>query len=116
MHELPVIESILKVSLSHGAKNNVQKIMAIHLQVGELSDLEDEWMQRYFDHLSKDSIAAGAVLKIERMPVVMNCEDCRESFQVDIKNVKDIVCPLCQGKNNKLISGREYFIKSMEVL
>lgn len=116
MHELPVIEGILKVALSHAAKNNVKKITAIHLQVGELSDLEDEWMQHYFDRLSKDSIAAGAVLKIERMPVVMNCEDCLWSFKVDIKNVKEIVCPKCQGKNNKLISGREYFIKSLEVL
>ena len=116
MHELPVIESILKVSLSHAAKNAVQKISAIHIQVGELSDLEDEWMQRYFDHLSKDSVAEGAVLKIERIPVVMECQDCNDQFQVDIKSVKEIVCPQCQGKNNKLISGREYFVKSMEVI
>jgi hydrogenase nickel incorporation protein HypA/HybF len=116
MHELPVIESILKVALSHAAKNTVKKVAAIHLEVGELSDLEDEWMQRYFDHLSKDSIAEGAVLKIERIPVVMKCEDCDDSFKVDIKNVKDIVCPQCEGKNNKLISGREYFVKSMEVI
>lgn len=116
MHELPVIESILKVALSHGAKNAVKKISAIHLQVGELSDLQDEWMQRYFDHLSKDTIAEGAALKIERIPVVMKCEDCDDNFQVDIKAVDEIKCPQCQGKNNKMISGREYFVKSMEVI
>ncbi len=116
MHELPVTESILKVALTHAQKNHAQKITAIHLQVGELSDLEDEWMQRYFDYLSKDSIAAGAKLKIERIPVVMQCEDCSESFRVDIKKEKEIVCPGCNGKNNKLVSGREYLVKSMEVI
>lgn len=116
MHELPVCESILKVALTHAAKNNVQKITAIHLQVGELSDLQDEWIQRYFDYLSKDSIAEGAQLKIERIPVVMQCEDCSESFQVDIKKVNEIICPGCKGKKNKLVSGREYFVKSMEVI
>lgn len=116
MHELPVTESILKVALTHAQKNNAQKITAIHLQVGEMSDLEDEWMQRYFDYLSKDSIADGAKLKIERIPVVMQCEDCSESFKVDIKKEKEIICPGCSGKNNKLVSGREYFVKSMEVI
>ena len=116
MHELPVIESILKVALKHAQKNDVQKITAIYLQVGELSDLQDEWMQRYFDYLSKDSIAEGAQLKIDRVPVVMQCEDCAISFQVDIKKIDEIVCPECNGKNNKLISGRGYFIKNMEVI
>jgi hydrogenase nickel incorporation protein HypA/HybF len=116
MHELPVTESILKVSLNHAQKNHAQKIAAIHLEVGEMSDLEDEWMQRYFDYLSKGSIAEGAQLKIVRIPVVMECQDCMESFQIDIKKEKEIVCPGCKGKNNKLISGRGYFIKSLEVV
>jgi hydrogenase nickel incorporation protein HypA/HybF len=73
-------------------------------------------MQRYFDYLSKDSIAEGAKLKITRIPVAMECQDCSESFQVDIKKEKEILCPACKGKNNKLIAGRGYFIKSLEVL
>ncbi|MFO7964520.1 MAG: hydrogenase maturation nickel metallochaperone HypA [Desulfobacterales bacterium] len=116
MHELPVTESILNVALTHAKKNQVQKITAIHLQVGELSDLEDEWMQRYFDYLSKDSIAAGARLVIERTPVIMQCEECPESFHVDLKSENEIVCPACKGKNCKLVSGRGYFVKSMEVI
>jgi hydrogenase nickel incorporation protein HypA/HybF len=116
MHELPVTESILKIALNHAQKNHAQKIAAIHLEVGEMSDLEDEWMQRYFDYLSKDSIADGAKLKIERKPVIMECQDCSESFQVDIKKEKEIICPGCKGKNNKLIAGRGYFIKSLEVI
>jgi len=46
----------------------------------------------------------------------MKCEDCSDDFQVNIKEVDEIKCPQCQGKNNKLISGREYFVKSMEVI
>ena len=46
MHELPVINSILSVVLKHAAANQVKKVVAIHLQVGEMSDLEDAWMQQ----------------------------------------------------------------------
>jgi hydrogenase nickel incorporation protein HypA/HybF len=116
MHELPVTESILKVVLMHAGRNDVQKITTIHLEVGEMSDLEDEWMQRYFEYISKDSIASEAKLNIIRKPVVMECEDCEKSFQVDIRAAGEIVCPECGGKKHKLISGREYFIKSIEVI
>ena len=116
MHELPVINSILKVVLKHAVDNNVKKVVAVHLQVGELSDLEDKWMQQYFDHLAKGGIAEGAQLKIERTPVVMKCSDCGFSYVADLKRNKKIVCPECGSDNKSLVSGREYFIKNLEAI
>jgi hydrogenase nickel incorporation protein HypA/HybF len=117
MHELPVIKSILDICLKHARSYGVQKIMAIHLEIGEMSDLEDEWMQKYFDYVSKGSIAEGARLKIKWVPVVMKCNACGESFEVDVKNMSGITCPACKAeKNYTLISGKEYHIKNMEAM
>jgi len=116
MHELPVINSILKVVMKHAVTNNVNKVVAVHLQVGELSDLEDKWMQQYFDYLTKGGIAEGARLVIERMPVVMKCEDCGVSYEANLKENKKLLCPECGSEKNTLISGREYFIKNMEAI
>jgi hydrogenase nickel incorporation protein HypA/HybF len=117
VHELPVIESIMNISLKHAKTHKVSKIIAIHLEVGEMSDLEDQWMQSYFDHLSKDTIAQGAQLKIQRMPVVMKCDSCGESFTVDLKSGKTIACEKCQSeKNLTFVSGREYRITNMEAI
>lgn len=116
MHELPVINSILSVVLKHAAANQVKKIVAIHLQVGEMSDLEDAWMQQYFDYLSKGTLAEGAVLKIERIPVVMRCAACGHTYEVNVKDGTKPLCPECGGDKHSLVSGREYFIKNMEVL
>ncbi len=116
MHELPVMNSILAVVLKHAASNQVKKVVAIHLQVGELSDLEDAWMQQYFDYVSKGSLAEGAVLKIERIPVVMRCSACGHSFRINVKDGMKPLCPECGGDKHSLVSGREYLIKNMEVL
>jgi hydrogenase nickel incorporation protein HypA/HybF len=116
MHELPVTESILNVILRYAGANQVQKVLAIHLEIGELSDLEDEWMQQYFDYVSKGTVAEGAKLKIQRTPVVMRCEECNHSFRVNIREAKEIQCPECGAKKCGLLSGREYRIKNMEVL
>jgi hydrogenase nickel incorporation protein HypA/HybF len=95
--------------------NNVRRVMAIHLQVGKLSDLEDDWIQRYFDYLSKGTIAEGAKLKIERMPVTVQCNVCSTSYEADIARMGDLVCPACGEKGGMLLSGREYTVKEMEV-
>ena len=116
MHELQVTKSILDIVLRHAITNNVTKIMTINLSVGELSDLENEWIQHYFDYLAKDTLAEGAKLQIERIPVVLKCEECSHSFQVNMKEEKDIRCPECQSKSTTLISGKDYYIKDMEAM
>jgi len=89
MHELQVTESILSIVLKHAEANRVNKVVAIHLKIGELSDLENEWIQHYFDYLSKDTKAEGAKLKIERTPVVLRCNKCSNSFEVNIKQMQE---------------------------
>jgi len=81
MHELPITESILKIVLKHAETNNVRQVVTIHLQIGKLSDLEDEWIQRYFDFLSKGTLAQGAKLKIERMPIMIQCNVCSTAYE-----------------------------------
>lgn len=115
MHELPVTESILKVVLRHAQANDVRRIATIHLRVGKLSDLEDEWIQHYFDYLSEGTVAHGAKLKIERTPIVLRCRACGEDFEADAPKLEEAACPACGVSDWELISGREYFIKEMEV-
>jgi hydrogenase nickel incorporation protein HypA/HybF len=114
MHELPVIQSILDIVLNHARMNHVKKVHRIALSVGELSDLQNEWLQRYFDYISKDTVAEGARLVIERMPVVLKCANCAKETPVKPAGMRDLVCPECGKKEFTLIAGREYFIKSME--
>jgi hydrogenase nickel incorporation protein HypA/HybF len=115
MHELPVTESILKIVIKHAESNSVNKVMAVHLRVGKLSDIADEWMQRYFDYLSKGTIAEGAKLVIERTPVVLKCNACSTSYEVDMTKMEEMLCPACGEKGGSLVSGREYYIKEIEV-
>lgn len=116
MHELPVMNSILAVVEKHATANNVKKVMKIHLRVGSLSDLEDKWMQHYFDYLTKDGIADGAKLEIKRSPAVMKCNDCGTEYEIDIRSDEKTTCSACGSDKGKLISGREYYIENMEVI
>jgi hydrogenase nickel incorporation protein HypA/HybF len=116
MHELQVTHRILDIVVRHAQANGANKVVSIQLKIGELSDLENEWIQKYFDYISKDTIAQNAKLVIERTPVVMKCNECAHSFKVNIMKMKDVECPECAHKKYTLISGSEYNIKNMEVI
>jgi len=116
MHELQVTKRILDIALEHAEGHEVHKIAVIHLRIGALSDLEDEWLQRYFDYLSRGTLAERARLAIERTPIVVRCTGCAESFEVEKSALDAAACPGCGGSRCDLVSGREYTVANMEVV
>ncbi len=116
MHELPVTESILRIVLRHALPGNVNRIVRIFLEIGELSELENEWIQHYFDYLSKGTVAENAKLVINRIPIVLQCNECSNAFEIKREAMKNIQCPECGNTKYRLVSGRSYYIKNMEVI
>lgn len=114
MHELPVTEKILNIALKHAEKNEARKIHSITLRVGGLTDLQDKWLQHYFDYLSKDTIASGAQLIIIAEGVRLRCGECKTLIETEKSDLQDQKCPHCGATEGfSILSGREYFIEEM---
>lgn len=117
MHELPVVESMLRIVLQHAVVNRARKVVTITLNIGEMSDLETEWIQKYFDYSSRDTMAEGAALNIARIPIVLECRGCGHNFSIKREEFSTISCPKCEsGYDFDLITGKEYYIKEIVVV
>ena len=114
MHELPVTKSILEIVLRHAERLSVSKVLAIDLAIGALSDLEAEWLQEYFDHLSKGTPAEGAKLRIHRSPLTFLCEPCSREFPATREELETASCPDCGSRDVSILSGTAYTVESME--
>lgn len=114
MHELSVIQSVLDIVLDHAKKYNAKKVKKINLEIGELSGFIPEWIQTYFDFVSKDTIAEKAKLVIKKIPAKIKCLECGKVFGIK-KEKLEFACPKCKSTDIDLLQGREYFIKSIEV-
>ena len=55
MHELSVTNSIVDTVVRYATKNGVKRVSTIRLGIGELSDMNEEWIQRYYDNCSSKS-------------------------------------------------------------
>jgi len=112
MHELPVTQGMLSIALEHAARAGAKKITAINLTIGEMSGIVDDSIQFYFDIVSQDTLAQGALLNFERVPARFRCKACDESFSLD---GGQWACPNCGEWSVEIIAGREFYVDSIEV-
>ena len=120
MHELVIIEGILNAVIPEVEKHNVNKVLSIRLKIGEMAGLVPVCLEDYFQAASKGTIAEGAKLEIEKIPVAIHCNDCgyeggMKSEEKDGPRELDFYrCPECGSAAFKITAGREYFVDSVE--
>lgn len=112
MHELAITQSILDIAQRAAAEHRVQRIREIRIKIGDYSGVVPQCIQYYFDVISRDTVAQGAVLRMERLPIVMRCETCGWEGTVDKHHIQ---CASCGGTQLKLLQGREFYVDSLEV-
>lgn len=112
MHELPITQSIVKISCEEALKHDVKKVKKIKIKVGVLTGFVPESIQYYFDIISKGTTVEGAVLDVQKMPIRIKCKEC--GFD-DLLPKGFYTCPKCGSTNIKVSGGNEFYIDSMEV-
>ena len=112
MHELPITQSILEISLRHAQQAGAKRITDLHLVIGKLSYVVDNSVQFYWDMIAKDTIAEGATLHFQRVPAEFLCLDCGHRYPVDGET---LACPHCESTRVKVASGDEFRLESIDV-
>ena len=112
MHEMAITQSILDIAQKVGQEHNVKRVKEVRIKLGAYSGVVPACVQDYFDVISAGTIAEGAVLNIQTLPVIMRCRACRWQGEIDRMHIR---CPECAGMDLKMIQGREFYVESLEV-
>ena len=112
MHELSVTESILNLALENANKAQAVKVTGINLVIGQLSSIVDDSIQFYWDTISEDTICQGAKLSFNRIPAVLQCQDCKKEYSIAQELTP---CPVCGSYRSVIIHGEEFYLDSIEI-
>jgi len=112
MHELSATEQLLNLTLEHARQARAVRVLKINLVLGDLSSFVAESIRFCFDILSKGTNAENAFLSISRKPARVRCEKCKDEFTPREMNW---ACPRCNGFIEEVVSGREFYVESIEV-
>ncbi len=113
MHEIGVLNEVLKTAEAAAAENNISSIKFISLEVGELSGYLPVFFEKYFPVLIEDKpIFENCELKmtIERGEGL--CTDCHSLYNIMKQEGK---CPKCGSRNKTVLSGKELKLKQIGV-
>lgn len=114
MHELGVVFYVVKDVKKVAEENDVEKVSAVTIQVGEVSGIiHDQLVDCWNWARKKEPIMEEAEMKIETLPAVTFCEDCRGEYST-VEHAK--ICPYCGSENTYLLRGNEFLIKEIEVV
>lgn len=80
MYEVSLMENALAIALTQAKSQGAKQIHCLKMNVGELSGVVPEALEFAFDVVVRGSIAQGAKLKIERIPVTCYCLSCNLTF------------------------------------
>lgn len=112
MHELPIAQSILKIALRYAEKEAATCVTDLYLLIGQLSSIVDDSVQFYWDIISRDTLAEGATLHFERVPMRMLCLDCAQVYH---PAAGTLACPNCGGAHVQVVGGDEFRLEAIGI-
>ena len=112
MHELSLAQSMVTELVEYIEKNNVKKVHEITIVIGKLSGAEKEPFEFAFPIAAEGTLLESAKLNVEIQKPVVECSECKVQTTLDIPLMK---CSSCGSRNVKIIKGKEFIIKSMEI-
>ena len=112
MHEVSLMQDTIILATSQARQAGAQRIHRIMMRVGALSGAVPDTLEFAFDIVAKGTMAEGATLEIERVPIRCYCPTCGQEFEP-----ADFVCecPVCGQPSTEIRCGRELQLTSLEV-
>jgi hydrogenase nickel incorporation protein HypA/HybF len=93
-------------------QNRLVRVTGVVLVIGGFAGVEPQSLHFAWEVLRKGTIAEDAVLEIETAPILLRCAQCECEYAVSLEDM-DMECPVCEGSEYEVLSGRQMDLKSI---
>ncbi|NHJ12181.1 MAG: hydrogenase maturation nickel metallochaperone HypA [Candidatus Thorarchaeota archaeon] len=122
VHEFSAALSIVEAAVQAAEANNVKRVTAVNVEIGEFTFLIPEQLEFNFEIASKNTLIEGAKLNITLIKGQLKCSDCgyegerRETLDLppQIAVFAPMKCPECESSNTVLTGGKDFIIANIE--
>lgn len=111
MHELSIAEQLLELVAETAAEHNLTRVTRIRVVVGALGNVVPQALDFAFEIAGEGTIAEGARLEIEEVPVTVRCNACAaETILEDFA----FICSACGSLDVSVLRGNELYLDTIE--
>lgn len=113
MHELGIVFYIIRDVKQAAGENGVSHVDSVVMDIGEVSTVVPEYLTDCWRWAAdKEDMLKGCELKINTIPAVTWCDECKCEYATVAHGKK---CPNCGSENTWLLRGNEVEIKEIEI-
>ena len=112
MHEIGIVRQLVRTVTAFAEENDVRDIREVIVDCGELSLVIPEYVKELYPAVIKGSILEHAVLTVNIVPGLAECDDCDEVFNVVEQKG---YCPNCGSFRKTVLSGKDFSIREIVV-
>jgi len=113
MHELSVCQAVLRQVAEVATRHHAREVSRIVLQIGPLAGVEPQLLRDAFPIASAGTVAAGAELLIESLPLRVRCDKCGAESAAQPNR---LLCAACGDWHTQLVSGDEMLLARVELI
>jgi len=111
MHEIKIAEELSAIVLETAKREKLTTVSKVNISFGQLIQIVPDIFRFAFGETVRDTVAEGADVDIEILPVKMKCKKCKSDIMV-IDN--SFTCDKCGSTDMEIIQGKELYVKSIE--
>ncbi|RLA29511.1 MAG: hydrogenase nickel incorporation protein HypA [Gammaproteobacteria bacterium] len=112
MHELAICQALITQVTDLATERSATSVSDIFVAVGPLSGVESALLQNAFPIAVAGTVADGAELHIDSLPVRVHCKDCDAESEVSANR---LLCAQCGTWKTRLVSGDELLLTRVEL-
>jgi len=111
MHEFSIATGIAEVALEAAENHKVTTVSVVEVNVGDAAGVVAEALDFAWESIRKGTLLENAILRINRIPLQLRCNDCGRLFHA---TEPFDPCPACKGWITSVITGKELKVISIE--
>ncbi len=112
MHELSLVAGLFEVLEAKAREARASRVASVKLRVGEMSGVVPELLASAFDAYKKGTLADGASLEVEIVPVRPRCRACGGTSW---REEMGFLCASCGSRDLEVVEGREIVLERLAV-
>ncbi len=112
MHEMSVVQALVKQCEKEAKKNGAEKILEIYLKIGILSGIEVHFLQSAYEMFKFGTICEEAILHVDIQQIVVKCKECQKTSTLE---KYEFICPTCKSTELEVIDGEDMMLMRLEM-
>lgn len=112
MHELAIVQDLVKLCETNAKKNLASKVLKIQISVGKLSGVEIHYLQNAFEAYKEGTICSDATLIADIQDIEVRCADC--GYEGGIEE-NSFICPSCGKAHLEVSKGEDLMLMRLEM-